>query len=304
MMLLRNGSNNEEERTKGSDGPPPPKRARIDEDGLIAEAVLAYAVSVDDDPDVPTTYDGAVASDDAVKWHEAMNTELRSHEQNKTWTLKPRNNISRTIGSRWVFAKKRDHNGAVVRYKARLVAKGFKQKYGVDFFETFSPVANMNSIQIILAVYAECDYQMEQLDVDTAFLNSVLTDNVYMDVSLGVNNGQGKVCQLNKAIYGLKQAASAWNKTIHNVFVKNGFKSCGADQCIYVKRSQGNLVYVGLYVDGMIIGARRSKEINQVKEAHKSFQDKGTGKSGVHFGYGDLPRQVCQDTHDQADSLY
>jgi hypothetical protein len=258
MMLLRNGSSNEEESTEGSDGPPTPKRARIDEDGLIAETVLAYAISVDDDPDVPTTYDEAVASDNAVKWREAMNTELRSHEQNQTWTLKPRKNINRTIGSRWVFAKKRDQNGAVVRYKARIVAKGYKQKYGVDFFETYIPVANMNSIRIILAVCAECDYQMEQLDVDTAFLNSVLTDNVYMEVPLGVNNAQGKVCQLNKAIYGLKQAACAWNKTIHNVFVKNGFKSCGADQCVYVKRSQGNLVYVGLYFDDMIIEAKTS----------------------------------------------
>ena len=75
-----------------------------------------------------------------------------------------------------------------MRYKARLVAKGFKQKYGVDFFETYSPVANMNSIRPNHSVCDECDYQMEQLDVDTAFLNSVLTDNVYMEVPLGVNN--------------------------------------------------------------------------------------------------------------------
>ena len=85
----------------------------------------------------------------------------------------------------------------------------------------------MNLIRIILVVCAECTYQMEQLDVDTAFLNSVMTDKVYMEVPLGVNNAQGKVCQLNKDIYVLKKEASAWNKTIHNVFVKNGFKSCG-----------------------------------------------------------------------------
>ena len=142
----------------------------------------------------------------------------------------------------------------------------------------------MNSIRIILAVCAECDYQMEHLDVDTTFLNIVLTDNVYMEVSLGVNNTQGKVCQLNKAIYGLKQAAT-WNKTIHYVFVKNGFKSCGADQCVCVKRSQGNIVYVGLYVDDMIIGARTSKEINQVKEVlNKAFKIKELGKAEFNLG--------------------
>ena len=264
MMLLRNGSNNEEERTKGSDGPPPPKRARIDEDGLIAEAVLAYAVSVDDDPDVPTAYDGAVASDDAVKWHEAMNTELRSHEQNKTWTLKPRNNISRTIGSRWVFAKKRDHNGAVVRYKARLVAKGSKQNYGVDFFETYSPVANIYSIRIILAVCAECDYQMEQLDIDTAFINSVLTNNIYVEVPLGVNNAQGKVCQLNKAICGLIKSASAWNKTIHNIFVKSGSKAAGRTSVFMSSASRDPL----FMLDSMwMIG---SSEHEQARKSIKS----------------------------------
>eukprot|EP00644_Phytophthora_capsici_P018114 jgi/Phyca11/114063/e_gw1.25.92.1 len=76
---------------------------------------------------------------------------------------------------------------------------------------------------------------MEQLDADTAFLNSDLEDRVYMEVPDGVGNGEDLVCLLNKAIYGLKQAASAWNKTIHHVFLRDGFKSCGADQCVYVK---------------------------------------------------------------------
>ena len=88
----------------------------------------------------------------------------------------------------------------------------------------------MNSIRIILAVCAEYDYQMEQLDVDPAFFNTVLTDTVYMEVPIGVNNAQGKVRKFHKAIYELKQAARAWSKKIHNVFVMYGFKSCGVDQ--------------------------------------------------------------------------
>ncbi|KAJ8575963.1 hypothetical protein ON010_g3254 [Phytophthora cinnamomi] len=131
--------------------------------------------------------------------------------------------------TRWVFAKKRDENGRGIRYKARLVAKGFKQQYGVDFFETYSPVANMTSIRVVLAVCVADGYVMEQLDADTAFLNSDLTDRVYMEAPLEICNGDDNVCVLNKAIYGLKQAASAWNMTIHRVFLKNGFKSCCAD---------------------------------------------------------------------------
>ena len=93
------------------------------------------------------------------------------------------------------------------------------------------------------------------------------------------------MCQLNKAIYGLKQAASAWYKPIHNVFVKNGFKRCGTYQCVYVKRSQKNLVYVGLCVDDMIIGAKTSKEINQVKEVlNKAFKIKELGKAEFNLG--------------------
>ncbi|CEG35679.1 putative polyprotein [Plasmopara halstedii] len=115
--MIRNGSDDDES-AEGSKGPPTPKSARIDEDELIQEAVLAYAVSIDDDTDLPTTYAQAMASDDAMKWREAMNAELRSHEDNRTWTLKPGGKFKRTIGSRWVFVKKRDQNGDVVRYKA------------------------------------------------------------------------------------------------------------------------------------------------------------------------------------------
>ncbi|KAE9184919.1 hypothetical protein PF002_g26302 [Phytophthora fragariae] len=241
VFLLEDRTDAEEERkSEGSDGPPSPKRARIDEDGLLAEAVLAYAASIGDAVDIPTTHAQAMASDDAAQWREAMDAELLSHERNGTWTLVPRGTANRTIGCRWVFAKKRDQYGRVVRYKARLVAKGFKQKYGIDFFETYSPVANMNSIRVVISVCAAYEYRMEQLDTDTAFLNSELKNRVYMEVPIGIENARDYQCQLDKAIYGLKQAASAWNKTIHRVFLGNGFKSCGADQCVYVKGSKND----------------------------------------------------------------
>ncbi|KAE8906867.1 hypothetical protein PF007_g22869 [Phytophthora fragariae] len=214
VFLLEDGTDAEEERkSEGSDGPPSPKRARIDEDGLLAEAVLAYAASIGDAVDIPTTHAQAMSSDDAAQWREAMDAELLSHVRNGSWTLVPRGTANPTIGCRWVFAKKRDQYGRVVRYKAQLVAKGFKQKYGIDFFETYSPVANMNSIRVVLSVCAAYEYRMEQLDADTAFLNSKFKDRVYMVVPFGIENARDYQCQLNKAIYGLKQAASAWNKT-------------------------------------------------------------------------------------------
>ncbi|CEG39665.1 retrotransposon ty1-copia subclass [Plasmopara halstedii] len=150
---------------------------------------------------------------------------------------------------------------------------------------TYSPVANIYSIQTILAVCAECDYQMDQLDVGTAFLNSVLTDNAFMETPLGVNNDQGYICQQNKAIYGLKQSTRAWNKRIHCVFVRHCFKNCGADPCVYFKSTNKGLVYVGLYVDDMIIAASTSKEINQVKGVLKNaFKMKELGKTEFILG--------------------
>ena len=100
----------------------------------------------------------------------------------------------------------------------------------------------MNSIRVVLAVCVKHDYVMEQLDADTALLKSKLVEQVYMNVPFGVTNAKGMVCKLEKAINDLKQAASAWNKTIRNVFLKNSFKSCGADQCVYVKSTRHGFV--------------------------------------------------------------
>ena len=102
-------------------------------------------------------------------------------------------------------------------------------------------------------------YVMEQLDVDTAFLNSGLQELVYMEVPYGITNAANMMCRLDKVIYGLKQAASAWDKTIHAVFLRIGFRSCGANQCVYVRKKKGNYIYVCLYVDDMIIAQRPAR---------------------------------------------
>ncbi|KAL4116578.1 hypothetical protein PRIC2_012030 [Phytophthora ramorum] len=148
--------------------------------------------------------------------------------------------------------------------------------FGVDFFETYSPVANMNSIRAVVVAKA---YVTEQLDADPAFLNSDPKEKVFMEVPHGITNAQNMMCKLEKAIYGLKQAASAWHQTIHAVFIKIGFRSCGADQCVYVKDTKDNYVYVCLYVDDMIIAAKTEEEINEVKMALKcAFKMKEMGE--------------------------
>ena len=136
----------------------------------------------------------------------------------------------------------------------------------------------MDSIRVVLAVCAAYSYVMEPLDADTAFLNSGLVELVNMEAPFGVKNAKGMMCKLKKAIYGLKQAASAWNKTIRRVFEK-WFQSCGADQCVYVKRTRNVFVDVCLYVEDMIIAAKTSDEIREVKMALKNaFKMKELGE--------------------------
>ncbi|CEG45218.1 polyprotein [Plasmopara halstedii] len=143
----------------------------------------------------------------------------------------------------------------------------------------------MNSIRVVLAVTVKEKYVTEQLDADTAFLNSDLKERVYMEVPYGIEDAGGYMCRLDKAIYGLKQAASAWNKTIHRVLMKLGFKSCGADQCVYVKECKGNLIYVCLYVEDMIIAAKTSEEIQDVKLGlKKAFMMKELGEANFILG--------------------
>ncbi|CAI5723456.1 unnamed protein product [Peronospora farinosa] len=153
----------------------------------------------------------------------------------------------------------------------------------------------MNSIRLVLAVVVAKVYVTEQMDADTAFLNSDLKEEVYMEVPNGIKNAEKMMCKLDKAIYGLKQAASAWNKTIHAVFLQIGFQSSGADQCVYVKVNNGSFVYVCLYVDDMIIAAKTSREIQEVKKALKnSFKMKELGE--VKFILG------MEIDHDRNDS--
>ncbi|KAG2905207.1 hypothetical protein PC114_g11610 [Phytophthora cactorum] len=267
VSLLEDGLDANDE-PEGSDVSAVPEASRIDEDGLIADAVLANPACFDGVPETPNAYAEAANSDAAAEWHRAMKAELASHARNSTWTPVPRVMATRPTGCRWVFAKK------------------LKQKFGVDFFETYSPVANMNSIRVVLPVCVVVAYLMEQLDADTAFLNSDLTDRVDTDVSCVLESARDYVCLLNKAIHGLKQAASAWNNTIHCVFMRNGFGCCGADQRVYVKCNlNGHVDVCLLYVDDMIIAAKTHAEIREVKNALKNvYKMKELGEAKLILG--------------------
>ena len=177
---------------------------------------MRYGFLITDDNDVlivdqnePTSYQEAINSPDSEKWLEAMKSEMQSMYDNQVWTLIDPNDGLKTIGCKWVFKKKTDMDGNVHTFKARLVAKGFRQTHGIDYDETFSPVAMLKSIRILLAIVAYYDYEIWQMDVKTAFLNGNLLEDVYMTQPEGFASPEnsGKVCKLQRSIYGLKQAS-------------------------------------------------------------------------------------------------
>ncbi|GJS60091.1 retrotransposon protein, putative, ty1-copia subclass [Tanacetum coccineum] len=157
----------------------------------------------------PANYKDALLDPESKKWLDAMNVEMQSMKDNDVWVLVEIPPNARIVGSKWLFKKKTDMDGAVYVFKARLVAKGFTQTYGVDYEETFSPVADIRAIRILIAIAAYYDYEIWQMDVKTAFLNGHLSEEVYMEQPEGFVDPKypNHVCKLKRSIYGLKQAS-------------------------------------------------------------------------------------------------
>ncbi|RVW74918.1 Retrovirus-related Pol polyprotein from transposon TNT 1-94 [Vitis vinifera] len=146
------------------------------------------------------------------KWKATVDEEVRALEKNGTWEITDLPRGKKPVGCKWIFTVKYKADGNVDRYKARLVAKGFTQSYGIDYQETFAPVAKLNTVRVLLSLAANLDWSLHQLDVKNAFLNGDLEEEVYMDIPAGLETTSNfnKVCRLRKSLYGLKQSPKAW----------------------------------------------------------------------------------------------
>ena len=175
---------------------------------LISEQKDVLLIENDD----PTTYEGSLNSLEFDKWLIAMKSEMDSMYTNQVWTLVDPPEGIKPIGCKWIFKKKTNMEGNVITYKARIVAKGYRQRQGIDYDETFSPVAMLKSIRILLAIVAHHDYEIWKMDVKMTFLNGNLLEEVYLTQPEGFifENGS-KVCKLQRSIYGLNQASRSWN---------------------------------------------------------------------------------------------
>ncbi|KAL0435616.1 UNVERIFIED_CONTAM: Retrovirus-related Pol polyprotein from transposon RE1 [Sesamum radiatum] len=211
----------------------------------------------------PRTYSEAVLH---KEWREAMNAEIEALELNKTWQLTPLPTGKRPIGCKWVFKTKLRADGTVERYKARLVAKGFNQVEGVDYTDSFSPVAKTVTVRVFLAFAAAKGWPLHQLDMNNAFLHGHLDEDLYMTPPEGYIVKPGLVCKLERSLYGLKQASRQWNVELTVKLKAFGFIQSAHDHCLFTRQTASGLMVLMVYVDDILVTGSCLAEIQVVKD--------------------------------------
>ena len=246
-------------------------------------------VLVDPDNEIePQSYAEAINhSTNSEKWKKAIAEEYESLIKNHTWDLvEDLPDGRKLVTCRWLFKHKRDALGRIIRFKARLVGRGFTQVYGVDFMETYAPVAKLQSLRILLALGAVEDYEIDQMDVVTAFLIPDLPEVIYMEQPEGFEKhskgGKKQYCRVRKGLYGFKQSAFLWNKRWTKHMKKLGFYQCKSDPCVFIDRVTG--VILAIYVDDSWIMGKR-EEVDKVKrELQAEFEMKDLGPLEYFLG--------------------
>ena len=238
-----------------------------------------------------------------AKWVQAMNEELDALESNETWeiTTLPPGKVA--IGCKWLYKTKYNADGSIDRYKSRLVVMGNRQKYGVDYEQTFAPVAKMATVRSLLAVASIKGWFVHQMDVKNAFLHGELQERVFMKFPPGYSGhgsrlqvqSQGEnvsntaqptsVCRLLKSLYGLKQAPRQWFAKLSNALKSNNFIQSKSDYSLFTKHETGNFTTILVYVDDLVIAGNNMQGITQAKEFLSSqFHMKDMGELRYFLG--------------------
>lgn len=227
-----------------------------------------------------------------------MHDEIESHRSKGTWKLVPRPIDAKVIEGMWILKKKNDSGNT--KFKARYVAKGFRQKYGVDYTETFAPVIRISSIRLMISIAAINNLHIHHIDVKTAYLNSPLNETIYMHQPYLFEQGKDLVCKLERAIYGLKQSARCWHERLSQVLHSMKFEQLQSDACIFFCRDTQTMI--GFYVDDLIILSGSEHIIAEIKKnlsANFEIIDKGPlscflgisvtrDENGIHLSQSDF----------------
>ena len=220
-------------------------RSRIPTNRYGIDEYVQQFAGLTTEEDIPQSYEEAIKSKESTHWQKAMKEEYESLIANNTWVLTNLPEGKPAIKSRWVYTKKYNSDGSLERYKARFVAKGFSQIKGINYEEVFSPTASLVLFRFILIMALKNNWKVKQGDVKTAFLESKLDEEIYIELPKGFNKGNdGQVGRLLKAIYGLKQASKQWYQYIKKILLTMEFKQSVSEPCIFFKSKIIILVYV------------------------------------------------------------
>nr|GEZ74140.1 retrovirus-related Pol polyprotein from transposon TNT 1-94 [Tanacetum cinerariifolium] len=202
----------------------------------------------------PKTYKDALTQS---CWIKAMQEELNEFERLKVWELVPRPDKVVVIKLKWIYKVKLDEVGGILKNKARLVARSYRQEKGIDFEDSFAPVARLEAIRIFLAYAAHKNMVFYQMDVKTAFLNGNLWEEVYVSHPDGFvdPDNPNHVYKLKKALYGLKQAPRAWYDMLSSFLISQDFSKGSVDPTLFIRRNGNDLLLIEIYVDDIIFAA-------------------------------------------------
>jgi len=255
----------------------------------------------------------ALNGNDQEEWRQAIKSEMKNLIKNDTFKIIERPTDKKVIGCRVVLTNKFKADGSLERRKARVVAKGFAQRPGVDFIESFAPVARLESVRLIMAMAAELSMSIEQIDITSAYLNGSLLEDTYMEkpdlleecleeimndkreeqririiakqLIKDLKDNDDTVCYLKKAIYGLKQAGRQWHDRLSKKLKEFNLKPTTSDPCIYHGKRENHVLYIVIYVDDMLIASTDPNWIKNVKlKLSKAFDMKDLGRANYCLG--------------------
>ncbi|GFT67944.1 retrovirus-related Pol polyprotein from transposon RE2 [Trichonephila clavipes] len=235
---------------------------------------------------VPNSYFEAENSANWKNWKLAMENELDSLDKHKVWEIVQKPAKSKLIKTKWVYSLKQDDAGKNIKYKARLVAAGFNQIKNIDYSESYSPVVNIESFRLLIALAAKLKLNVNFFDVKTAYLYGDLEETVYVLPPPGYEKliGDDKVCKLKKSIYGLPQSGRNWYMKIKGELEKFGLKQLASDNCVFIKSVNQSVLILCMYVDDLAIFCNNDKMYEDIVSKIKNVFEVVENKTNKFLG--------------------
>jgi len=216
-----------------------------------------------------------------------MQEELNQFVRNEVWTLVPKTNQMNVIGTKWVFRNKSNESSIITRNKVRLIAKGYNQAEGINYDETFAPVARLKAIRLLLTFVCMSGFKLFKMDVKSAFFNGIVNEEIYVSQPPGFEDHKHLeyVYKLKKALYGLKQAPRQWYERLSLFLLSHEYERGKVDKTLFIKKAGTDIILVQIYVDDIVFDSSNVKLCeNFVKAMQGEFEMSMMGELSFFLG--------------------